>query len=83
MVDQLDSIALGDAVQQFFRVFWVHFHGEDSMLIFILTASVILRMLLRFCSGGLCLVCPVIGSLVWLRGGQFSLHWPSGIHLHC
>ncbi len=27
MVGPLDSIALGDAVQQFFRVFGVHFHG--------------------------------------------------------
>jgi hypothetical protein len=35
MVGQLDCVALGDAVQRFFWLFGVPFHGEGSMLIFI------------------------------------------------
>jgi hypothetical protein len=53
------------------------------MLIFIPLASGILRKQARFCFVGLCLVSPVIGSLVWMQEGQFSFHWPLEIHLHC
>jgi hypothetical protein len=74
MVGQLDSVASGDAVQQLFQVFEVHFHGGDSTLISILTASGILRMLVRLCIGGLFLVCQAIGSLVQTRGDQFSFY---------
>jgi hypothetical protein len=72
MVGWLNSVALGDAVQQFFQVFGVHFHsmGGDISLISILTASGASRILERLCFGGLCLVCLVISSLVQMRGGS-------------
>jgi hypothetical protein len=45
------------------------------MLISILMASGISRMLVRLRFDSLCLVCPAIGSLVWMWGGQFSFYW--------
>ncbi len=78
MVGRLDSIDSGDAVQQFFRVFGVHFYGGGQYV-----NIYPLRILVRFCFGGLCLVCPAIGSLMWMWECQFGFHWPSGIHLHC
>jgi hypothetical protein len=76
MVGLLDSVASGDAGQQLFKCLGCISIGGDSMLISILTVSGISRTLVRLHFGGLCLVCPVIGSLVQTQGGQFSFYWP-------
>jgi hypothetical protein len=70
MVGRLNSVALGDAVQQFFKCLRCTSMGGDNSLISILTVSGVLRVLERLCFGGLCLVCLVISSLVQMRGGS-------------
>jgi hypothetical protein len=74
MVGRLNSIALGDAVQQLFQVFGVHFHGGGQFDNIYPYGKWGLRILERLCFGGLCLVCLVISSLVQMQGGQFSFY---------
>ncbi len=85
MVGRLDCVASGGLLRGCSSCLGLISMGRGSTLICIPLVSGSLRMRVRLCFGGHCLVCPVIGLLMWMWRGLclFSLRWLSGIHLRC